>query len=428
MDKKIYNICITIILCVIPLFYIPISNMQKYSFLVKEIILVITSVVLLFTYSIKGYNKPDYIDITLLVFLGFNILSTIFSENILTSLTGLQQGFRFDGLITLLCYVLIYFISKYCFKGYKGFLKILFTVALIICLISIYQFVKFNQVSVKINYTEGVAKGTIGNSNYMGSFALLFIPAILSLYIFKGKIKYLIISSIFIFTLIITTARSAWVGFLAFGILLLIFIIKNTKERKNYAKTLLIISIILIISLIGVIAIENITGNHIMTHKVKSLINDFASLKNGISDELGTARVKIWRMVIPVIKAKPLLGTGPDTLPYALAKYSPTPFLKWISESNTYVDKAHNDYLQIAACTGIPSLIVYLAFLVFVIKKNIKFIFKDEISFILIATIIAYLVQIFFNISVISVAPIFWFLLGISQNEEFIKELRRNSE
>lgn len=114
MDKKIYNICITIILCVIPLFYIPISNMQKYSFLVKEIILVITSVVLLFTYSIKGYNRPDYIDITLLVFLGFNILSTIFSENILTSLTGLQQGFRFDGLITLLCYVLIYFISKYC--------------------------------------------------------------------------------------------------------------------------------------------------------------------------------------------------------------------------------------------------------------------------------------------------------------------------
>ena len=41
----------------------------------------------------------------------------------------------------------------------------------------------------------------------------------------------------------------------------------------------------------------------------------------------------------------------------------------------------------------------------------------------LLIPIIAYLVQAFFNISTIGVAPIFWFLLGLIQNEDFKNKL-----
>ena len=48
-----------------------------------------------------------------------------------------------------------------------------------------------------------------------------------------------------------------------------------------------------------------------------------------------------------------------------------------------------------------------------ILKKNIKFIFKDKIQTALLFGVIGYLIQAFFNISVVSVAPIFWILLGL---------------
>jgi putative inorganic carbon (HCO3(-)) transporter len=71
------------------------------------------------------------------------------------------------------------------------------------------------------------------------------------------------------------------------------------------------------------------------------------------------------------------------------------------------IDKAHNEYLNIAVSAGIPSLIAYLT-LVFVVLKNSVSKEKN----LLLAVIIAYLVQAFFNISVVSVAFLFWILLG----------------
>ena len=85
-------------------------------------------------------------------------------------------------------------------------------------------------------------------------------------------------------------------------------------------------------------------------------------------------------------------------------------------------DKAHNEYLQIAATIGIPALIIYLAFVCQIVFKD-KNIFKNNATFILLVPIISYLVQAFFNISTIGVAPIFWLLLGLIQNQKFKEDL-----
>ena len=77
------------------------------------------------------------------------------------------------------------------------------------------------------------------------------------------------------------------------------------------------------------------------------------------------------------------------------------------------VDRAHNEYLHIAAVTGIPALICYLLMLFLITINNIKFIFKDKIQTALLFGVLGYLIQAFFNISVVSVAPIFWILLGL---------------
>ena len=90
------------------------------------------------------------------------------------------------------------------------------------------------------------------------------------------------------------------------------------------------------------------------------------------------------------------------------------------------MDKAHSEPLQIAATTGVPSMIIYLVFvgalcleLLKIIVLKIKndsnrFENKDNIfNAMVFISIISYLCQSVINISVIHVAPIFWAILGL---------------
>jgi putative inorganic carbon (HCO3(-)) transporter len=76
------------------------------------------------------------------------------------------------------------------------------------------------------------------------------------------------------------------------------------------------------------------------------------------------------------------------------------------------IDKAHNEYLHMAAVTGIPSLLIYLFLIVLIFWRNIPLMLKDKSKIIVGLAVIGYLIQAFSNISVIAVAPIFWIILG----------------
>ena len=80
------------------------------------------------------------------------------------------------------------------------------------------------------------------------------------------------------------------------------------------------------------------------------------------------------------------------------------------------VDKAHNEYLHIMATSGVPSLFTYAIFLYFVLKKGFALSHQDSRYNMFMISIVAYLVQAFFNISVVSVAYIFWIFLGVISN------------
>lgn len=155
-----------------------------------------------------------------------------------------------------------------------------------------------------------------------------------------------------------------------------------------------------------------------MNTELQSTIKD----KN-VKNSFGSYRIEIWNIVLGVIPKVPLLGTGPDTLAYSLIKYSTNDALAYIKGHGQYIDKAHNEYLQVTATMGIPALIVYLIFLGQILVKQ-KNMFKDTSSFILVIPIISYICQAFFNISTIGVAPIFWCILGLIQNIDVKKKLQ----
>ncbi len=79
-------------------------------------------------------------------------------------------------------------------------------------------------------------------------------------------------------------------------------------------------------------------------------------------------RFHLWQRAWDVIDAKPWVGTGINTYAKAHSKYDKA---KSWRVRNYY---AHNGYLQLAAETGVPCLISFLIFVLFFVRRGMKYI------------------------------------------------------
>lgn len=119
----------------------------------------------------------------------------------------------------------------------------------------------------------------------------------------------------------------------------------------------------------------------------------------------------MWSEGLSLIKENPVFGVGPDCISKAL--YGD------ISYNAGTIDRPYNEYLYIAMSRGIPALFVYLALIVFTIRRafgGIKRFYQKSETWVQVAftsAIIAYIIQAFFNMSSITVAPYFWIILGL---------------
>lgn len=154
-------------------------------------------------------------------------------------------------------------------------------------------------------------------------------------------------------------------------------------------------------------------------------------------EKLGSSRGYIWSRSIPLLKNTIVKGYGPDTF----AIYFPQNDFKGkmyaYGDMWQLVDKPHNFYLQTALSTGVLSLFAMLALFVMYIVKSISLYFKNEYNDFLsiagvsiFAAVCGYLGAGMFNDSVVSVAPVFWIILGtgIAINHMISKEKKLNTK
>ncbi|WP_167958627.1 O-antigen ligase family protein [Anaerosporobacter faecicola] len=134
---------------------------------------------------------------------------------------------------------------------------------------------------------------------------------------------------------------------------------------------------------------------------------------------IGSGRGYIWSRTFPIIKNHILFGTGPDSYVYEF------PNEEYLNLYHTRLEKQiitkpHSLYLQIAAQTGIPSLLFFIAFYGFYLVRSIrlyrKYTLKQYevcVGIAILAGTIGYLVTALANDSCIAVAPLFWTLIGL---------------
>ncbi|WP_420482082.1 O-antigen ligase family protein [Clostridium beijerinckii] len=137
-------------------------------------------------------------------------------------------------------------------------------------------------------------------------------------------------------------------------------------------------------------------------------------------EKLGSARAYIWSRSLPMLKDNLILGSGPDTFVFRFPQNDLIGLYYTYGSPNTIVDKPHNLYLQIALNDGIIALLAFLAIMVIYIVDSMKlyalkkdFTKSQKLGAATCLGVIGYLFAGIFNDSVVSVAPVFWIVLGV---------------
>jgi len=142
------------------------------------------------------------------------------------------------------------------------------------------------------------------------------------------------------------------------------------------------------------------------------------------SESFGTGRGYIWSRSMPLVFSNGIkgfiAGSGPDSFALAFPQYELKEKLNYLGNPYIIVDKPHNFYLQTAINTGFLSLVAFIVLFGAYIYRTIKSILRDDetdrliisVKFAFLVGIVGYLISAFATDSVVSVAPVFWIMLG----------------
>lgn len=137
-------------------------------------------------------------------------------------------------------------------------------------------------------------------------------------------------------------------------------------------------------------------------------------------EQIGSGRGYIWSRTIPMLKDTVVVGHGPDTYTIYFPQHDFVGKFKYLLSGDIIVDKPHNMYLQTAVNTGILSLIALFVLFIGYIISSIGLYRKSEYDnfyavagFAIFVALLGYMGTGFFNDSIVSVAPVFWGLLGM---------------
>lgn len=127
-------------------------------------------------------------------------------------------------------------------------------------------------------------------------------------------------------------------------------------------------------------------------------------------EDAGSVLSYAWSEGVRAIKKYPVLGTGPDSFWYMQLRQSMT-----LGSNVNGVDRPYNDFLFIAATRGILSLVLYLTLLVVCLLRGFRY-RKETGSWVYLSAafaVIAYTATSMVGISVLTVTPLLWVMLGI---------------
>lgn len=380
--------------------------------------------------------RRTFFDIPLLLFLFSQFLSTIFSLDSHTSFWGYYSRWN-GGFLSTLCYVFLYFafvtniLTQDKVESFKKAGKMLFAVFLsgvIVALWGLPSHFGYDPTCLAFRgsldvscWTEAFQPkirmfSTLGQPNWLAAFLLILIPIGTAYVINSAKeikksslfdVPLLKTAGFFLATLLFyydlgwTLSQSGFVGFWV-GNLVFVFLYFMLVLRKNSLSlfsTLKQRNVLILLGMQFIFLLTTFfTANPIPRLQVfswdyltKNVVSQNAALPGTPSEATeqsaqpalessitgsGQIRQIVWRGAIDIWKSYPILGSGVETYAFAYYKFRPAEH-NLTSEWDYLYNKAHNEFLNYLATTGILGLGTYLGFIGAFLFYSIRHMFSQ---------------------------------------------------
>ena len=162
----------------------------------------------------------------------------------------------------------------------------------------------------------------------------------------------------------------------------------------------------LVLLIVALIALYGYSGSNRLVREASELLH------GKLTDRAGTYRGYIWKCTFKIIKDHPIFGGGPGSFISLFLPYDEG--YQKVSRAQVMIDFPHNDFLSVAACTGLVGLALYLAFLIALALRCLRVAVRCPVLLILLAGMGGYLIYAFFVFSIAIVTPLFWVLAGLA--------------
>jgi tetratricopeptide (TPR) repeat protein len=414
-------------------------------------------------------------DVPVIGYMAACIITTVITRNIYLSIYGVYEDF--EGIISVIYYILFFYIAVNFTKKQDTILKILIMMFFATFLISAYglaqnfgfDFVMWNPET----YSKERFFSTLGNPNFLAAYLIETIPVVVILFFMSERFNHKAISisvasvaaaliglivhvvirdktsidlgiewamllPVFLasfFVVKILTDRIPNKFLILFVLVCAITVLFLTKSRAGF------FSFLAIVAMVGGYTIFDARkqGNElfsknktwfivfgalfIVTLFVPKVQEAFATIWDRSKNLLSlhgitlTPRVYIWKSALMMFRDYPVFGTGIDTF-QVMFPYYRFP-IYWQLEWNGTPEKTHNIFLQVLATQGIVGMGFYLLLFVAFLKKSFNLIFGEKdllkryIIFSILMAVIAYIIQGLANYTVAAYGMVFWMALGL---------------
>ncbi|MCX7734031.1 MAG: O-antigen ligase family protein [bacterium] len=215
---------------------------------------------------------------------------------------------------------------------------------------------------------------TFGLSNFAVEYLLLAFSLVIGFsFAERGPMKYLFITSSLINFIYIFGAknRAGWVGMATIlAGFSLIYTLQKIRYGTDVRKVLRYTGATLVILALLFAAFLNFTD---YGKQISGRLKSFVQVGPGSSV---TTRLMAWNASYEMMKDSPIFGVGAGNYEILSWKYAPRLLDEATMFTNTRVDKAHNEYVQIMADLGIVGFSIFLG-IIFIVFSLYLDIFRD---------------------------------------------------
>ncbi len=442
MPQKVITICFYLLFFLTPLIWSP-ANFELFEY-DKMMVVYGLTVIIIAAWLIKMVSarqlvfKHTPLDWPLLAFLVANIISTITSMNPHVSVWGYYSRSN-GGLLSTISYITLYYalVSNFTAQYALKFIKAALFGGAIVALYAIPEHFGASPSCLILNHqltdrcwvqdVQARVFATLGQPNWLAAYlAMLIFPAI---YFFltsasrSSKVFYFLLFTFYYLAFTFTYSRGGTLGFL---ISLAVFI-PTLLLRFNWGGRLNLIAVLLSLCFVSLFFGTALTDFKLISAfappprpALTAAASGMSQLENG-GTESGEIRLIVWKGALDIFRHYPLFGSGVETFAYSYYQYRPLAH-NMVSEWDFLYNKAHNEYLNYLATTGLIGFISYMSIIAVFIWWSMKYVVlsikgggknfsvhhTSYFVLALAAAYVSYLIQNFFGFSVVIIAMFFY--------------------